>query len=35
LEVVVAGICWYSATVQEVKVEHTLFEVAVGARDSY
>jgi hypothetical protein len=33
--VVVAGICSYSAVEQVVKVEQTLFEVALGARDSY
>jgi hypothetical protein len=33
LEVVVGGSCSYSASEQVVSSEHTLFEVAVGARD--
>jgi len=34
LEVVVAGICWYSAAVHVVKVEHPLSEVVVAETDS-
>ena len=35
LDVAVEGICRYRSTAQVVKVEHTRFEVVVGARDSH